>query len=143
MTIFSRLLPLMAVVGCASSTVIELSPTELLRVSCSSMDGGKTCFGYGELYADGRSDACGRVPNGPEFALQMTYEISGNTLCETVVKTSHSAVMPIGQKLCGIYTERRDNALVYRFTDDPTDKVRISYDAVRSDKWCQHLIDAL
>ena len=137
------IISLVALVACTSSADTTFSPSELIRVSCSSKDEGKTCFGYGELYSGGKSDACGRVPNGPEFAIQLTYKISGNTVCETVVRTSDSATMPVGQMFCSRYTGRRANALTYRFTDDPADKVRVSYNADRSDKWCQHLIDAL
>lgn len=84
----------------------KFSAEDLIRVSCSSNDAGKTCFGYGEIYTDGTSDACGRIPGGPEFALTMVYEISGNSLCETVTKTSDPKTMLVGQKFCSIYVER-------------------------------------
>ncbi len=131
-----------ALVSCSAGAQ-KFVAANLVRVSCSSNDDGKTCFGYGETYSDGTSDACGRVPGGPEFALKMTYEVSGNTLCETVTKTSDPRTMPVGQRFCSIYLERRPQELIYRFSDDPPNKIRHSYNATRSDKWCQHLVDAL
>ena len=139
---YRYLLFAVALASCTSSAQ-HFKPSELIRVSCSSRDEGKTCFGYGEIYGDGTSDACGRIPGGPEFALKMTYEITGDRLCETVVKTSGPGGMPVGEKFCAIYLERKPNEITYRFTDDPPTKLRHSYNAVRSDKWCQHLIDAL
>jgi len=132
-----------AALASCSADAQRFNPTDLVRVSCSSKDDGKTCFGYGETYSDGTSDACGRVPNGPEFALKMTYEIKGNSLCETVTQTSDPRTMPVGQRFCSIYLERGPQEFTYRFSDDPPTKVRHSYNATRSDKWCQHLVDAL
>ena len=131
-----------ALASCTSSAE-QMKPSDLIRVSCSSEDGGKTCFGYGEKYSDGTSDACGRVPGGPEFALKMTYEITDNRLCETVVKTSDPKTMPVGERFCAIYLERKPKELTYRFSDDPPTKLRHSYNSTRSEKSCQHLIDAL
>ena len=139
-----RYLLLAAGIASCSASSQEFSPSDFVRVWCSSNDGGKTCFGYGELYDDGTSDACGRVPGGPEFALRLTYEIKGNsTVCETVTKTSDPNVMPIGDTFCSIYVGRGSNEFLYRFKDDPPGKVRHSYNARRDDKWCQHLVDAL
>lgn len=125
--------------ACASQFEIK----DLVRVSCSSEDNGKTCYGYGEIYGNGTSDACGRVPGGPEFAMKMAYEFSGDEICQTVVRTSHQEVMPVGQRVCYTYLERKPREFTFRFSDDPPEKVRHSYDASKSDKWCQHLIDAL
>ena len=117
---------------------------DFIGVTCSSADGGKTCFGYGEVYPDGTSDACGQIPNGgPQFALKMTYEIKGETKCETVVKTSDPRIMPVGEKVCAIRLEQTPDGYTYRFPDDPPTKIRKSYNAPRSSKWCQSLIDAL
>ena len=133
---------IIALAACSSSAA-KFSSSDFVGVSCSSKDGGKTCFGYNENYADGTSDSCGRVPDGPEFALKLTYEISGDHWCETVVKSSHPNFMPVGEKFCSIYLGRTPTGLSYRFTDDPPTKVRYSYSATRADKWCQPLIDAL
>src|SRR5688572_929149 len=113
------------IVGCSASPE-RFAPSDFVRVSCASRDGGKTCFGYGEVYGDGRSDACGRIPGGSEFAFRMTYEISGNTLCETVTKSSDLNTMPVGKTICAIHTQRRPSGFDYRFSDDPTDEVRHS-----------------
>jgi hypothetical protein len=117
---------------------------DFLGVTCSSVDGGKTCFGYGETYPDGTSDACGQIPNGgPKFAVKMTYEIKGETKCETLVQTSDPKVMPVGKKVCAIRLEQTPDGYTYRFPEDPSSEIRKSYNAPRSDKWCQSLIDAL
>ena len=128
----------------ASSSAKEFSRSDFLGVSCASEDGGKTCYGYGERYENGTEDACGRVPNGgPEFALKLTYEISGPMVCSTVIATSDSRGMKIGESFCSIYLKKTDNGIQYRFTDDDLNKVREGYKAKRPDKWCQSLIDAL
>lgn len=115
-----------------------------LGVTCSSTDGGKSCYGYGETYANGTSDACGQIPNGgPRFALKMTYEISGATKCETVIKTSLPGVMPVGQKICSVYLEQAPDGYTYRLQSDPSGAIQKSFNALRSDKWCQSLIDEL
>lgn len=137
---------LFAAAGLASCSAggQDFAPSDFVRVSCSSNDGGKTCFGYGQLYEDGTSDACGRVPGGPEFALKLTYRMAGkNTVCETVSKSSNPDVMPVGETFCSVYLERRPNEFTYRFQDDPTTRLRHSYNARQEDKWCQPLINAL
>lgn len=117
---------------------------DILGVTCSSTDGGKTCFGYGETYANGTSDACGQIPNGgPRFALKMTYEISGATKCETVIKTSTPGIMPVGQKVCSVLLEQTSDGYTYRLPSDPSGAIRKAFNALRNDKWCQSLIDEL
>ena len=139
-----RILLIALVAASCSTTAGDFSPKDFIGVSCSSKDGGKTCFGYGERYENGTEDACGRIPNGgPEFALKLTYEISGSTVCSTVVKTSDSRAMPVGDKFCSVYLQKNVDGMTYRFTDDDSTRIRQGYLAKRSDKWCQHLIDAL
>lgn len=140
----SRYLIIGLLLASCTSTAETFSPDDFIGVTCSSRDGGKSCFGYGEVYDNGLSDACGRLPNGgPEFAMKLKYEVTGNMRCETVVATSDPKTMPVGERLCMVYTAKEPNALVYRFTDDDPARERRSYRAQRSDKWCQHLIDAL
>jgi hypothetical protein len=122
----------------------SLTQSEFIGVTCNSADGGKTCYGYNETYGDGTSDSCGRVPDGgPEFALKLTYTVSGNISCETVVKTSHPEVMPVGEKFCVVNLTRESDSYTYRFTDDEPTRIRRGYYATRADKWCQGLIDLL
>ena len=134
---------LTALLASCSTGAGQFSPSDFIRVSCSSEDGGKTCYGYGEIYSDGTSDSCGRVPDGPEFAMKLRYEISGNSVCETVVKTTDPKTMPVGDRFCAIYLEREPHDFTYRFSNDPPTKTRHSYTAKRADKWCQNLIDGL
>jgi hypothetical protein len=127
-----------------ASSAGSFSRSDFLGVWCSSKDGGKTCFGYDEVYEDGTSDSCGRIPNGgPEFALKLTYKISGNTKCETVVETTHPDIMPVGKTVCAVFLTREIGSFTYRFTSDEPTRIRRSFDAEKSDKWCQHLIDSL
>lgn len=143
MKIFRCLLVAIMVASCSSPDG-EFSRTDFIGVTCNSKDGGKSCVGYSERYENGQEDACGRIPNGgPEFALKLTYEISGSTVCNTVIKTSDSRTMPVGEKFCAVYLKRNAEGITYRFTDDEPSKVRQSYHAEKSAKWCQHLIDAL
>jgi len=133
----------LALASCVSSST-HFSRKDFIGVSCSSEDGGKTCFGHGETYEDGTSDSCGRIPNGgPDFALKLVYEISGNKMCETVVKTTHPHVMGAGYKFCSIYLSHDAGGITYRFTDDEPTKVRRIYRSTRANKWCQPLIDSL
>jgi hypothetical protein len=139
-----RYLFVTVLIASCSSPAGDFSRADFMGVSCSSKDGGKTCFGYGERYENGKEDACGRIPNGgPEFALKLTYEISDSTVCSTVVKTSNANAMPVGDRFCSIYLNRNAAGIAYRFSDDEPGKVRQSYRAKKADKWCQHLIDAL
>ena len=127
-----------------ASSSESISRSEIIGVSCSSDDGGKTCYGYSETYEDGTSDACGRVPNGgPEFAVKLRYEVFGNTKCETVLKTTDPHVLPVGERICSIYLERKPEGFIYRFGDDKPTKVRWAYNSTKAEKWCQHLIDGL
>lgn len=126
------------------SIATPFSRDDFIGVTCSSADGGKTCYGYNETYGDGTMDSCGRVPNGgPKFAMKLTYEVNQNTKCETVVKTTHQRIMPVGAKFCAIYLERKSGELTYRFDDDEPGKVRRIIKSSRSAKSCQPLIDSL
>lgn len=139
-----RILLIALTVASCTTAAGDFSHQDFIGVSCSSNDGGNTCFGYGERYENGTEDACGRIPNGgPEFALKLTNEISGSTVCSTVVKTSDTRTMPVGDKFCAVHLQRNADGLTYRFTDDEPTKIRQIYLANRSDKWCQHLVDAL
>lgn len=113
-------------------------------MTCSSADGGKSCYGYAQTYADGTMDSCGRVPGGgPKFAMTFTYTITKNTKCDTVVKTTDPKVMPVGTTFCAIYLERKPDGFTYRYDDDAPAKVRRLYTSSPAAKWCQPLIDAL
>jgi hypothetical protein len=140
----SGILLITLAVASFATTAGNFSQQDFVGVSCSSNDGGKTCLGYGERYENGTEDSCGRIPNGgPEFALKLTYEISGSTVCSTVVETSNSRTMPVGDRFCSSYLQKNADGFTYRFTDDEPTKIRQGYRAKKSDKWCQHLIDAL
>jgi len=117
---------------------------EKIGVWCNSRDEGKTFWACGESYPGNTGDTCGRDPDyGVEFALKLRHEFSGNTMCETVVKTSHPKIMPIGERFCSITIEKLADGYTYRYIDDPPDKVRRVYRGDRSMKWCQPLIDSL
>ena len=142
MKVLSIFLPMLL---CACNTPAILTGDDTKTgVWCSSRDEGKTCWAYGENYPDGTGDSCGREPtHGVDFALKLRHEFSGNTMCETVEKSSHPNVMAPGERFCSVTIEKLADGYTYRFTDDPPDKVRHSYRSDRSKKWCQPLIDAL
>jgi hypothetical protein len=144
-SIFLLTLPLIAV-ACSPAQSgprpSKISPKQVSGVWCSSIDGGKTCWGIGETYSNGTEDSCGReLMQGVEFAMTLTYELKDNVMCETVVKSSHPKIMPPGEKFCSVLIDVKPDRHTYHFTDD--EKVRTSYRKARSDKWCQNLIDAL
>jgi hypothetical protein len=143
MRLCNFVLIVLAFSSCVASAA-PLSRPDFMGVTCSSSDGGKTCYGYNETYSNGTMDSCGRVPNGgPDFAMKLVYEINANTKCETVVKTSHPNVMPVGTRYCAIYLERMTDGFTYRFDDDKPGKIRRIFRSTRAAKTCQPLIDSL
>jgi hypothetical protein len=143
MKLCKYLLIALAFTPCFSSAA-PLSRADFIGVTCSSADNGKTCWGFNETYGDGTMDSCGRAPNGgPEFAMKLVYEITENTKCETVVKTTHPRIMPVGTKFCAIYLERKPDGFTYRFDDDEPSKIRRIFNSTRAAKSCQSLIDSL
>lgn len=138
-----RLSLLLSALLCATTSANAAPEGRYADLTCGSKDGGKTCDAFDQTYLDGTADACGRVPNGPEFAVKLAYTMSGNTKCETVTKTSHPEVMPVGEKFCTIILSRDAAGTSFRYTDDEPSKIRKSFKATQAAKWCQPLIDAL
>ena len=135
-------LTLFCLAGCVASGQVSYTDRDLVGVWCSSKDDGATCWAYGETYPDGTVDSCGREPSsGTEFAMVLTSEVQGPVKCETVVKTSHPNVMPVGEKFCSRILSKSKDRYTYSFTDDS--RARTTYRRPRSEKWCQAAIDAL
>ena len=135
------LVALLALAG-EEAPALSYSNSQMLGVWCSSRDGGRTCWGYGETYANGDMDSCGTVPDTDvSFAMVLHAENHGDTRCETVVKTSHPKVMPVGERFCSRLVAVEPDEYSYVFTDDT--KVRTLYRRARTEKWCQPLIDSL
>jgi len=140
---YTFLVFVLACFSCAANAA-RPSRADFIGVTCGSKDNGKTCYGYDENYGDGTSDSCGRVPNGgPDFAMKLVYEITGDKICKTVIKTSDSRVMPPGTKFCTIILERKSDGYTYRFDDDEPRKIRKGFYSTKATKSCQPLIDAL
>jgi hypothetical protein len=146
MTILRILTSLSAVALISCSSTPPRQPTfadeDMRGVWCASRDGGKTCWAYGEEYDNGTSDSCGLHPeSGVQFAMTLTHKDDGPIRCDTVVKSSHPQVMPPGKSFCARLLSKGPDSRTYTFTDDK--KIRTGYRRPRSEKWCQHLIDAL
>jgi hypothetical protein len=75
--------------------------------------------------------------------MKLAYEITGDKICKTVIKTSDSRVMPPGTKFCTIMLERTSGGFTDRFHDDDPSKIRKGFYSTRAAKSCQPLIDAL
>ena len=128
--------------ACSMTPRLTYSDQDMFGVWCSSRDNGATCWAYGETYPDGTIDSCGREPaSGTEFAMTLTSKVDGPLRCETVVKTSHPEVMPVGESFCSRLISKGKDQYTYSFTDDS--KLRTTYRRPRSQKWCQAVIDAL
>jgi hypothetical protein len=132
---------LLALAG-EKAPVLSYDNSQMLGVWCSSRDGGRTCWAYGETYANGEIDSCGTVPGTDvSFAMLLQAENRGDTRCETVVKTSHPEILPVGERFCARLVSVEPDQYSYVFTDD--EKVRTLYRRAITDKWCQPAIDSL